>query len=166
MPVLSIPKSSGNMSISIVRTTGMFAPPREWGMSTPADAKMQPGRGNYYLLTERGAGHVPTSTATKFVNSITDFLSSNRERDALRSIVDGFDLLMKMGSFDECDRILEEGARRMPELSHGAIVSFLGITWAARARLSARDKFYRKAMDWLVSTLGQEQADSLLRWFI
>lgn len=81
-----------------------------------------------------------------------------RQQDAaaVDLIVDSIDNLLLRGRFDECERVFAE-AQPM-QMSGAAIVSFLGITLAARMEIPSRVKFYDAAIEAIAYMRGSREA--------
>lgn len=69
--------------------------------------------------------------------------------------------LLRRGAFDEVDRMLD--ALDLDALDSTGILSVLTITWHGKAHLTTRDAFLARAEPVLVTRLGAERAERLLK---
>jgi hypothetical protein len=81
-------------------------------------------------------------------------------REAVDRAVNHIDDLLNEGAFEECDEIFRQADAY--EMSSPLIISFLGITLAAKGKLPSRVRFLQDARAKIVADVGPERATQLM----
>ena len=102
----------------------------------------------------------PTSQAGSFLEGLYRLESSGNSRKAVDQLIDCVDDLLTNGKFDECDELLRQVD--VAKISPTLIITFLGITRAAKEKLRSRSLLCNRIKDKLVAEVGKERAERLL----
>jgi hypothetical protein len=96
----------------------------------------------------------------RFLESVYRLVESELTSDAIDYTISRIDDLLNDGSFHVCNGILR--AADPEKLSDTLIVTFLGITLAAKSKLTSRPAFYMRSRQVVCERRGDDGADRLL----
>lgn len=121
--------------------------------------------GSFVLFVGTTAKNLSASviSQTGFLQRLYKVDAKLSSRHAVSVIIDHVDDLLNDGEFGECAALLDDA--EVEKLSNSAIVTFLGITLAAKGHSSlksSRDKFFQRAMDVVAIRRGEDGAAKLL----
>lgn len=87
---------------------------------------------------------------------------SEAEKDAIIDMIgDRFEEALRLGKFDEVDRMLDDQVVDM--LPPAPLLTVLTLTWYGKAHLNRREAFLERAEKSLRERLGDERTENLLR---
>jgi hypothetical protein len=118
----------------------------------------------FFMVSSEASSSLPQTPAGKgpayFLDTLYLLEATGGPRRAVQKIVDHMDDLLNQGRFSECDKVLGEADVR--RLSAPLLVAFLGITRAAKKKLSMRPGFCARARAKLRTEVGPDRAERLL----
>ena len=143
---------------------------KNWSYSAIEDVQPAPidrieCGGSFVLFVGATAKNLSASviSQTGFLQKLYKVDAKLSSRHAVNVIIDHVDDLLNEGEFEECAALLDDA--EVDKLSNSAIVTFLGITLAAKGhpRLkSSRDKFFSRAIAAVANRRGEDGAATLL----
>lgn len=140
-----------------------------WSYSAKEDVPLaltdETDGGSFVIFVGAAAKNLSESVVsqTRFLQRLYKVDAKLSSRHAVNVIIDHVDDLLNESEFEECAALLDDV--EVDKLSNSAIVTFLGITLAAKShsRLkSSRDKFFSRAMAAVAIRRGEDGAAMLL----
>lgn len=129
------------------------------------DKDIDYGESSFILFVTATAENLFTSaiSQTGFLQKLYKVDAKLSSRRAVSVIIDHVDDLLNEGEFGNCAALLDDV--KVDKLSNSALVTFLGITLAAKRHpllKSSRDKFFQRAIVAVASRRGEDGAATLL----